>query len=190
MTSPRRCTKKVDGVSCCFELGHDGECEGVIVRNKKKSKKKYSKPSFKVDPLHPIGECKCAGEGKCAWCQIMDTASKKAVEEIQEEEDKRCLELLRKTADSSGIPEPLAERDMVNHPAHYGGADNPYEAIKVIEAWGLDFNLGNTVKYISRAGKKRSSLMLEDLKKAVWYLNRAVSNIENPGPWMREDKAE
>lgn len=44
--------------------------------------------------------------------------------------------------------------DAVNHPAHYGGAGNPYEAIKVIEAWELGFCLGNTVKYISRAGKK------------------------------------
>lgn len=45
-------------------------------------------------------------------------------------------------------------REAVNSPAHYGGADNPYEAIKVIEAWDLGFCLGNTVKYIARAGKK------------------------------------
>jgi hypothetical protein len=44
--------------------------------------------------------------------------------------------------------------ESVDHPAHYGGEDNPYEAIKVVEAWGLDFHLGNVVKYISRAGKK------------------------------------
>lgn len=44
--------------------------------------------------------------------------------------------------------------EAVDHPAHYGGADNSYEAIKVIEAWQLGFCLGNTVKYISRAGKK------------------------------------
>ena len=43
---------------------------------------------------------------------------------------------------------------MVIHPTHYGGKDNPYEAIKVIEAWEAGFNLGNTLKYISRAGKK------------------------------------
>ena len=64
----------------------------------------------------------------------------------------------------------------MNHPAHYGGADNPYEAIKVIEAWGLGFCLGNTVKYISRAGKKGSAL--EDLKKARWYLDREISERE------------
>jgi len=60
----------------------------------------------------------------------------------------------------------------VDHPSHYGGAENTYEAIKVIEAWNLGFNLGNVVKYISRAGKKGSKL--EDLKKAQWYLNREI----------------
>ena len=58
-------------------------------------------------------------------------------------------------------------------PAHYGGADNPYEAIKVIEAWNANFNLGNALKYISRAGKKGDSK--EDLRKAMWYLNREIS---------------
>ena len=67
---------------------------------------------------------------------------------------------------------------MVNNPLHYGGADNPYEAIKVIEAWGLDFHLGNTVKYISRAGKKETDKELQDLKKALWYLQRRIENLE------------
>ena len=69
--------------------------------------------------------------------------------------------------------------EMVNHPQHYGGNDNTYEAIKVIEAWDLDFHLGNTVKYISRAGKKGSDKELQDLKKALWYLERKINNIEN-----------
>lgn len=55
--------------------------------------------------------------------------------------------------------------DAVNHPAHYGGADNPYEAIKVITAWDLGFNLGNTVKYISRAGKKEDRENYKILRK-------------------------
>lgn len=66
--------------------------------------------------------------------------------------------------------------DDIDHPPHYGGADNPYEAIKVIEAWNLGFNLGNTVKYISRAGKK-DDRRLDDLKKARWYLDREISKI-------------
>lgn len=64
--------------------------------------------------------------------------------------------------------------DPVNHPAHYGGASNPYEAIKVIEAWGLGFCLGNTIKYIARAGKKDSMTDIQDLRKAAWYLNREI----------------
>lgn len=67
-------------------------------------------------------------------------------------------------------------KEAVDHPAHYGGADNPYEAIKVIEAWGLGFCLGNTVKYIARAGKKDATV--QDLKKARWYLNREIANTE------------
>lgn len=65
-------------------------------------------------------------------------------------------------------------KDKINHPPHYGGKDTPYEAIKVIEAWKLGFNLGNVVKYISRAGKK--GLRKEDLKKAQWYINREIEN--------------
>lgn len=62
--------------------------------------------------------------------------------------------------------------EAVNHPQHYGGADNVYEAIRVIEAWNLGFCLGNTVKYISRAGKKDD--LIQDLRKAAWYLNREI----------------
>ena len=68
--------------------------------------------------------------------------------------------------------------EKINHPAHYGG-ETPYEAIKVIEAWGLGFCLGNTVKYISRAGRKGDAL--EDLKKALWYLEREIQTMEGKG---------
>lgn len=67
--------------------------------------------------------------------------------------------------------------EAVEHPAHYGGADNPYEAIKVIEAWRLGFCLGNVVKYIARAGKKGS--LVEDLKKARWYLDREIQRLSS-----------
>lgn len=66
--------------------------------------------------------------------------------------------------------------EVVNHPAHYGGADNPYEHIKVVEAWGLGYNLGNCTKYIARAGKKGDRM--EDLLKAAFYLNREIQNEE------------
>ncbi len=69
------------------------------------------------------------------------------------------------------------EREQVNHPNHYGGKENVYEAIKVIEAWNLDFHLGNAVKYISRAGKKDS--IIQDLEKAKWYIERKIENLKN-----------
>ncbi len=64
--------------------------------------------------------------------------------------------------------------EAVFHPAHYGGEDNPYEAIKVIEAWGLNFNLGTVAKYISRCDIKENPI--QDLEKAAWYLNREIQN--------------
>jgi len=70
-------------------------------------------------------------------------------------------------------------KEQVNHPGHYGGSENVYEAIKVIEAWDLGFHLGNTIKYISRAGKKETDKELQDLKKAAWYLQRHIENLEN-----------
>jgi len=69
--------------------------------------------------------------------------------------------------------------EQVNHPKHYGGADNPYEAIKVIEAWDLGFCLGNTVKYISRAGKKETDKTVQDLEKAKWYLEIEIEKLKS-----------
>lgn len=68
--------------------------------------------------------------------------------------------------------------EQINHPSYYGG-DTTYEAIKVIEAWELDFSLGNCVKYISRAGKKDPTKTVEDLEKAKWYLERAIFNARS-----------
>jgi len=73
-------------------------------------------------------------------------------------------------------PQVKKNNEMVDHPHHYGGEDNQYEAIKVIEAWELGFNLGNTLKYISRAGKKINTL--EDLEKASWYINREINKLK------------
>ena len=64
----------------------------------------------------------------------------------------------------------------VDHPDHYGG-DSTYETIKVIEAWNLDFCLGNAVKYISRAGKKDKTKTVEDLQKAIWYIERRIKQL-------------
>ena len=72
-------------------------------------------------------------------------------------------------------------KEMVNGPAHYGGVDNPYEVIKVCEAWGLDLDayLFNVVKYVARAGKKDTDKELQHMKKALWYLNRKIERLES-----------
>ena len=69
-------------------------------------------------------------------------------------------------------------KEQVNHPDHYGGKNNEYEAIKVIDAWDLGFSLGNTIKYISRAGKKGKNKELEDLLKAKWYLDHHIEQLK------------
>jgi hypothetical protein len=70
------------------------------------------------------------------------------------------------------------KKDNVNHPSHYGGADNVYEVIKVIMAWGLGFNLGSAVKYIGRAGKKDPDKHIEDLEKAAFYINYEIAQLK------------
>ena len=75
--------------------------------------------------------------------------------------------------------------DPVNHPSHYC-SDSGLEAIHVIEAFGLNFHLGNAVKYILMAGKKDNEI--QDLRKALWYLSRQLDIWENSygGPVLRD----
>lgn len=64
--------------------------------------------------------------------------------------------------------------EYVNHPSHYGGKDNVYECIKVIDAWNLNFCLGTAVRYICRAGQKPDNPDIQDLEKAIWYLQHEI----------------
>ena len=70
--------------------------------------------------------------------------------------------------------------DPVNQPSHYkvGGV----ETIDFIEAKGLGYHLGNVVKYITRAGHKGTNQGLQDLRKARWYLDRAIEKNEYHNP--------
>lgn len=73
--------------------------------------------------------------------------------------------------------------DVVNRPSHY--ADSKIEVIDYIEDKKLGFCLGNAIKYISRAGKKKDNgrdivdKEIEDLRKAIWYINRRIYELEN-----------
>ena len=67
-------------------------------------------------------------------------------------------------------------RDTVNHPSHYAeGWSNGAEVIDITE--NLNFNRGNAVKYVARAGRKDAMKVIEDLEKARWYIDREIKRI-------------
>ena len=68
----------------------------------------------------------------------------------------------------------IEEKEMIDHPSHY---NQGIETIEYIESWSMNFNTGNVIKYVTRAGYKDNQL--EDLKKAMWYLQREIDRIEN-----------
>ena len=70
----------------------------------------------------------------------------------------------------------IEEKEMVDHPSHY---NQGIETIEYIESWSMNFNTGNVIKYVTRAGYKDNQL--EDLKKAMWYLQREIDRLENKG---------
>lgn len=65
----------------------------------------------------------------------------------------------------------------VSHPSHYN--TGKIEVIEAIEDWGLNFHRGNAVKYTARAGKKDQGKEIQDLQKAVWYLNREIEVLQS-----------
>ena len=73
-------------------------------------------------------------------------------------------------------PAAPATKETVNHPSHYNMG---IEAIDYIESHNMNFNMGNVIKYVTRAKYKGTEL--EDLKKASWYLNREIENLEKEG---------
>ena len=70
----------------------------------------------------------------------------------------------------------LNKKEMIDHPSHYN--DGKIEVIDYIEDKDMNFCLGNVIKYISRAGKKDKDAEIEDIKKALWYLNRHLDRLE------------
>jgi Protein of unknwon function (DUF3310) len=67
------------------------------------------------------------------------------------------------------------ESDPVNHPSHYTSHPSGVEVIQITEH--MNFCLGNAIKYILRADHKGNQI--QDLKKAVWYINREIDRLEN-----------
>ena len=80
-----------------------------------------------------------------------------------------------------------SKSDIIERPAHYC-AGRKYEPWDVIEDWNLDYFLGNALKYIARAGRKGDEI--EDLKKAVAYLNRKIDKLGDKNAVQPADESE
>ena len=88
--------------------------------------------------------------------------------------DKRVKDFSRFENKETKLMFEIEEKEMVDHPSHY---NQGIETIEYIESWSMNFNTGNVIKYVTRAGYKDNQL--EDLKKAMWYLQREIDRIEN-----------
>ena len=110
-----------------------------------------------------IKECKEYYPNCCKDCFYSDTAG-------------LCCFKNRPTAWCLEIADKGTQPDNVNHPSHY--TSGKIEVIDFIEDKELGFHLGNAVKYISRAGRKDPDKIVEDLQKAVWYINREIGRLE------------
>ena len=95
--------------------------------------------------------------------------SKKCIECFYNNKDNICInsELCR------GYNQFKPKKEMINHPSHY---NQGIEAIDYIESHKMGFNIGNVIKYVTRA--KHKGTELQDLKKALWYLDREIKRLE------------
>ena len=73
--------------------------------------------------------------------------------------------------------EPSKPIDLKTRPSHYKVGSGKHEPYKVIRDWGLNFNLGNAVKYISRAGAKAGETAVDDLQKAIQYIKFEIEAL-------------
>lgn len=130
-----------------------------------------------------MGKIKNSDLYKCEYCERYNSdyckTCSRAIDPVTGVLTKPTNFLLLLTEEES-VKEDKKQYEYVDHPSHYGGEDNPYECIKVIEAWGLDknFDLGTAIRYICRAGEKPDNPVLQDLKKARWYLDREIQKLE------------
>lgn len=111
--------------------------------------------------------------GKCLECKYDRYDSKRNVIYDKEGKNNLCV-ACKAQYDIIFVNDVSTKTDAVNHPSHY--TQGKIEVIEYIEDKKLGYHLGNVIKYVSRAGHKNNAL--EDLKKARWYLNREIENME------------
>ena len=112
----------------------------------------------------------------CEGCALKICSTEECVELVRMWLERKCKDNppADKYVDLQNVSENV--RDNVNHPSHY--TSGKIEVIDFIEDKELGFHLGNAVKYISRAGRKNPDKIVEDLQKAVWYINREIGRLE------------
>lgn len=103
---------------------------------------------------------------------ILDTDT--IIEDIKNEVD-RIVELFNKKPELTSISSNVSS--TLSRPAHYGGEDNPFEAIKIIHHYNLNFNLGNIIKYTLRCGKKDEAI--KELEKIKQYADFEIQRLNN-----------
>lgn len=158
---------------CPFLLkdGHIAQCivcDNPICPKSKKFNIPIDKPDRTIEEKNEVVQVYCEKVENCNECKIGDLCrSIKGAFLIHNDELSEAYSIVT----NEGNP-----NDPVNKPAHY--TDGKIEVIDYIEDKKLGFCLGNAIKYISRAGKKDPTKEIEDLKKAKWYIERRIKELE------------
>jgi hypothetical protein len=121
-----------------------------------------------------------ARQGPTGGARLLDISNRKNISVTREDGSTCTYASPEKACTGLGIqlddPPAPEQTDTISHPSHY--VVGKMEVIDVIEDFGLGFHLGNVVKYVLRSGRKNDAL--EDLKKARWYLDRAIATHQAP----------
>lgn len=154
----------------------------------------YNSHSYKIDagiidwyPSRQAIEAHLLKNGIDNKDDIIDKCEKlqKLIKEHGSEEYRRVVDYMKHLEDKNGNKDlklDLAggkKDETVDHPSHYNTGN--IEVIEAIDDWQLGFCLGNALKYIARAGHKDPDKRIEDLQKAVWYLNHEIERSNNHG---------
>lgn len=140
------------------------------------------------DGLDGDGDVRLTGISGSGWVRPEDVIYLGSEDEDKDEDEDESL--VGVNFDGEKVVGLFSERlEPVQHgseeqgirPTYYGGVDNPYEAIKVIAEWELNFALGSVLKYVARAGKKDPSTAVEDLRKAATYLQMEIDRLTREG---------
>lgn len=126
-----------------------------------------------VTPKEIISTLKCKPKAAYATLYLVRKEAKGELNSVPPKRGRPTKKVMKPSAKEHHSVE---QADPINNPPHY--TDGGIDTVTYIEAKRLGYHLGNVVKYVSRAGKKGTNAGLEDLKKAQWYLSRAIEKNE------------